>query len=66
MEIKKDIMEEILIPLAEIIKILESDNLFITFKNKKWILYNIDNNRLTKITEGATLATLVNSYRNGK
>ncbi len=63
---KKEILDEFLIPLAELTKILENDNLFVTFKNKKWILYSIDNNKLVKITESSTLESLINLYKNGK
>lgn len=64
MEKINDIVEEVLVPLAEISKILEEENLYLTYKNKKWLIYNIENNKLVKIIESTTLLNLVNIYNN--
>lgn len=64
--IKKDIFEEILVPLAEVSRILEENNLYLTYKNKKWIIYNTENNKLTKTIESTTLSKLVETYKEKK
>lgn len=64
MEKINDIVDEVLVPLAEISKILEEENLYLTYKNKKWLIYNIENNKLVKIIESTTLLNLVSIYNN--